>query len=174
MNCLHNCFFQCNNGMQQLISMMYIHWQSLTGSEKKWYVVYNKLQKTCKTNNHLQSKTDNENNYNSIFILNQNIGENIYKSLIFQVIISCCQLLLFFLYLADFVQTLSAPIHNMLTYFYPQYFYFRYQNTKKTVLYRYCFRVHISRCMTLCRIFSLVMATISADFSDCTKYTLTI
>ena len=29
--------------MQQLISMMYIHWQSLTGSEKKWYVVYNEL-----------------------------------------------------------------------------------------------------------------------------------
>ena len=56
---------------------------------------------------------------------------------------------------------------------YSKYIYFRYQNTEEIVSYRYCFPVYPSKCRTLRSIFSSIIATVSADLSDCTKYTLT-
>ena len=120
-------------------------------------------------------------NYNAIFVLSQNIDKNNYKSSVLWVLISCCLLLLFFpglnvheccrFYLSkDRLRWLSFIACKLLS----EYIYFRYQNTKKIVFYRCCFRVYTSRCMTLCSIFMQVMATISVDLSECTKYTLTI
>ena len=77
--------------------------------------------------NHLQSKIDNENNHNIIFVLSQNFDKSSYKSSVFWVLISCSLSLLLFPGLKVFVcyrfylskgRLCWYPfIHSMLTSF---------------------------------------------------------